>query len=52
VENLKEIDSFLSKYHLPKLNKAQISNLNRPINPSEIGAIVKDLPTNKRPSAR
>ena len=36
VKNLKEIDDFLDRYHLPKLNQEQISNLNRPITPNEI----------------
>jgi hypothetical protein len=52
VENLKEMDNFLNRYHLPKLNKDQISNLNRPINPSELKAIIKDLPIKIRPRAR
>jgi hypothetical protein len=29
VENLKEMDNFLDRYHLPKLNEEQINNLNR-----------------------
>ena len=36
LENLKEMDNFLDKYHLPKLNQDQISKLNRPITTKEI----------------
>ena len=35
LENLKEIDTCLIIYHLPKLNQDQISNVNRLITPSE-----------------
>ena len=38
MENLKEMDSFLNGYHLPKLNQEQINNLNRLITPKEIEA--------------
>ena len=31
LENLKEMNNFLVKYQLPKLNQDQISKLNRPI---------------------
>ena len=30
LENLKEMDNFSDRYHLPKWNKDDISNLNRP----------------------
>ncbi|MGE9502846.1 hypothetical protein ACQP3D_31195, partial [Escherichia coli] len=33
----------------PKLNKEQISNLNRPITPNEIEAVIRNLPTKKSP---
>ena len=29
--NLEEMDEFLEKYNLPKLNQEEIENLNRPI---------------------
>ena len=32
LENLKEMDNFLDRHHLPKLNRDQINNLNRSIN--------------------
>ena len=36
MKNLKEMDNFLGKYHLSKLNQDQISKLNRPITAKEI----------------
>ena len=40
-ENLKEMDNFLDKYHLPKLNQDQITNLNTPITIKEIETVIK-----------
>jgi hypothetical protein len=33
LENLKEMDNFLDRYHLPKLNQEQINNLKQTITP-------------------
>ena len=41
LENVKEMDLFLDKYHLPKLNQDQVNNLNRPISREEIEAVIK-----------
>ena len=49
MENLEEMDEFLEKYNLPKLNQEEIENLNRPITSTEIETIIKNLPTNKSP---
>ena len=35
-DNLEEMDKFLEKYNLPKLNQEEIENLNRPITRAEI----------------
>ena len=43
------MDEFLEKYNLPKLNKEEIENLNRPITSTEIETIIKNLPANKSP---
>ena len=43
------MENFLGRYHLPKLNHEQISNLNRPITSKEIEAVIKSLPTKKSP---
>ena len=43
------MDTFLEKYNLPKLNEEEAENLNRPITPDEIEAVIKKLPTHKSP---
>jgi len=49
LDNLEEMVAFLEMYQLPKLNQEQTENLNRPITTKEIEAVIKNLPTNKRP---
>ena len=49
MDNLDEMDKFLEKYNLPKLNQDKIENLNRPITGTEIKTGIKNLPINKRP---
>ena len=47
-ENLSEMDTFLEKYNLPKLNE-EAASLNTPTTADEIEAVVKKLPTHKSP---
>ena len=49
LENVKEMDSFLDKYHIPKLNQDQLDILNRPVSREELEAVIKNLPTKKSP---
>ena len=49
LENLKETDSVLDKYHLLKLNQDQINNLNTPISHSKIETVIKILQTKRCP---
>ena len=47
MDNLEEMDEFLEKYNLPKLNQEETENLNRPITSTEIETVIKTLSTNK-----
>ena len=49
MDNLEEMDEFLEKYNLPKLNQKEIENLNRLITIAEIETVIRNLPTNKSP---
>ena len=49
MDNFEEMDEFLEKYNLPKLNQEEIENLNRLIISMEIETVIKNLPTNKSP---
>ena len=41
MDNLEEMDEFLEKYNLPKLNQEKTENLNRPITSTEIKTVKK-----------
>ena len=43
------MDKFLDRYQVPKLNQDQINDLNSPISPKEIEAVINSLPTKKSP---
>ncbi|KAL6092097.1 hypothetical protein STEG23_008000 [Scotinomys teguina] len=47
LENLEEMDKFLDRYHIPKLDQDQIDNLNRPTTPKEIETVIKNLSTKR-----
>ena len=49
MDNLEEMDKFLERYNLPRLNQEEIENMNRRITSNEIETVIKNLPTNKRP---
>jgi hypothetical protein len=45
LENLDEMDKFLDRYRVLKLNQDQVNDLNSPIFPKEIEAVINSLPT-------
>ena len=47
MDNLEEMDEFLEKHNLPKMNQEEIENLNRPITSMEIKAVIKNFSINK-----
>ena len=49
MDNLEEMDKFLEKHNLPRLNQEERENINRPITSTEIETVITNLPTNKSP---
>ena len=49
MDNLKEMDRFLEKFNLPRLNQEEIEIMTNPITSTEIEAVIKNLPKNKSP---
>ena len=49
VDNQEEMDKFLEKHNLPRLNQEEIENMNRLITSTEIETGIKNLPTNRSP---
>ena len=52
LENLDEMDKFLDRYQVAKLNQDQVNDLNSPISPKEIEAVINSLPTKKKKKAQ
>ena len=50
--NLEEMDKFLEKDDLPRLNQEEIEKINRPVRSTEIETVIENLPTNKSPRTR
>ena len=49
MDNLEEMDRFLEKFNLPRLNQEEVEIINNPIISTEIEAVIKNLPKNKSP---
>ena len=50
MDNLEEMDTFLQKHNLPRLNQEEKENINRTITSTEIETVIKYLPNNRSPS--
>ena len=40
MDNMEEMDKFLERYGLPRLNKEELENMNRPITSTEIETVI------------
>jgi hypothetical protein len=49
LENLNEMDNFLDRYELSKLNQDQVNCLISPVTPKEIKLLIKSLPIKGNP---
>ena len=49
MDNVEEMDKFLEKFNLPRLNQEELEIMNNPITSTEIEAVIKNLPKNKNP---
>ena len=49
MDNLKEIDRFLEKFNLPRLNQEEIEIMNNAISSTETEAVIKNIPKYKSP---
>ena len=46
---MEEMDRFLEKFNLPRLDQGEIGSMNNPITSTEIEAVIKNLPKTKIP---
>ena len=49
IDNLHEMDRFIEKFNLPRLNQEEIEIMNNPITSTEIEAVIINLPKNRSP---
>ena len=49
MDSLEEMDSFLEKFNLPRMNQKEIEIMNNPITSTEIEAVIKNITQHKSP---
>ena len=52
MDNLEEMERFLEKFNLPRLNKEETEIMNNPNTSTETEAVIKSLPKTKAESQR
>ena len=52
MDNLEEMDRFLEKFNLPRLNQEETEVMNNRITITEIEAVIKILPKKQKPRTR
>ena len=50
--NLEEMEKFLDRHDIPKLNQEEIEIMNNPITSTEIEAVIKNLTGKQNPGTR
>ena len=49
MDNLEEMDRFLEKFNIPRVNQEEIEIMNNPVTSTEIEVVITNLPKNKSP---
>ena len=52
MDNLEEMDRFLEKFNLPRLNQEEIEIMNNPVTSTEIKSVVKKSPKKQKPRTK
>ena len=52
MDNLEEMDKFLERYNLPRLNQEETENMNRPVTSTEIETVIKKNPNKQKSRTR
>ena len=52
MDNLEEMDRFLEKFNLPRLNQEEIEIMSNPITSTENEAVIKKSPEKRKPRTR
>ena len=52
MDSLEEMDKFLEKHNLLRLNQEEIENINRPITSTEIETVIKKSSNKQKPSTK
>ena len=52
MDNLEDMDRFLEKFNLPRLNQDEIEIMNNPITSTDIEAVIKNLEKKPKPRTR
>ena len=52
MDNLEEMDRFLEKFNLPRLNQEEIEIMDKSVTSTKIEAVIKNLPKKQKPRIR
>ena len=52
IDNLEEMDIFLNKFNLPRLNQEKIEIMKNPITSTEVEAVIKKSPKKQKPRTK